>query len=110
MLAGIALSGVLSAIYVHGGHAWVLGLVMLVPWLCTMDTRPTLPGALMSAWLMSVAFTAAAFWWFGLAIGDYTRVGGSTGLAVLLLLAPFFQPQTSADCRYGQHHDPAGMH
>lgn len=67
MLAGIALSGVLSAIYVHGGHAWVLGLVMLVPWLCTMDTRPTLHGALMSAWLMSVAFTAAAFWWFGLA-------------------------------------------
>jgi apolipoprotein N-acyltransferase len=111
MLAGIALSGVLSAIYVHGGHAWVLGLVMLVPWLCTMDPRPTLPGALMSAWLMSVAFTAAAFWWFGLAIGDYTRVGGSTGLAVLLLLAPFFQPQFLAFALVrhlaGQRHGPA---
>jgi apolipoprotein N-acyltransferase len=111
MLAGIALSGVLSAIYVHGGHAWVLGLVMLVPWLCTMDTRPTLPGALMSAWLMSVAFTAAAFWWFGLAIGDYTRVGGSIGLAVLLLLAPVFQPQFLAFSLVrhlaGKRHGPA---
>ena len=111
MLAGIALSGVLSAIYVHGGHAWVLGLVMLVPWLCTMDPRPTLPGALMSAWLMSVAFTAAAFWWFGLAIGDYTRVGGSTGLAVLLLLAPVFQPQFLAFSLVrhlaGRRHGPA---
>ena len=111
MLAGIALSGVLSAIYVHGGHAWVLGLVMLVPWLCTMDPRPTLPGALMSAWLMSVAFTAAAFWWFGLAIGDYTRVGGSIGLAVLLLLAPVFQPQFLAFSLVrhlaGKRHGPA---
>jgi apolipoprotein N-acyltransferase len=111
MLAGIALSGVLSAIYVHGGHAWALGLVMLVPWLCTMDTRPTLPGALMSAWLMSVAFTAAAFWWFGLAIGDYTRVGGSIGLAVLLLLAPVFQPQFLAFSLVrhlaGKRHGPA---
>ncbi len=93
LLAGITLSGVLSAIYVQGDHAWVLGFVMLVPWLRTLDTRPSLPGALMSAWLMSVAFTAAAFWWFGLAIGDYTQVGGPIGLAVLLLLAPFFQPQ-----------------
>ena len=92
-LAGIALSMVLSAIYVHGGHAWVLGFVMLVPWLRALDTRPTLLGALLSACLMSVAFTAAAFWWFGMAIGDYTRIGGPIGLVVLLLLAPFFQPQ-----------------
>ena len=111
MLAGIALSGVLSAIYVHGGHAWVLGLVMLVPWLRALETRPTLLGALLSAWLMSVAFTAAAFWWFGLAIGDYTRVGGPIGLTVLLLLAPVFQPQFLAFSLVrhlaGKRHGPA---
>jgi apolipoprotein N-acyltransferase len=111
MLAGIALSGVLSAIYVHGGHAWVLGFVMLVPWLRALDTRPTLLGALLSACLMSVAFTAAAFWWFGMAIGDYTRIGGPIGLVVLLLLAPFFQPQFLAFSLVrhlaGKRHGPA---
>lgn len=45
---------------------------------------------------MSVAFTAAAFAWFGSAIGSYTQLGSATGLAVLLVAAPLFQPQLLA--------------
>jgi apolipoprotein N-acyltransferase len=50
-------------------------------------------GVLLSAWAMSVAFTAAAFAWFASAIGHYTQLGEAAGLAVLLLAAPLFQPQ-----------------
>lgn len=93
VLAGVAASAALSALYVQGDSAWVLGFVMFVPWLGAQDAQASLPRALAGAWLMAMAFTAAAFWWFGLAIGDYTRVGGPSALAVLLLLAPVFQPQ-----------------
>jgi apolipoprotein N-acyltransferase len=48
---------------------------------------------LLNAWAMALAFTAAVFAWFGSAIGAYTGVGAGTGLAVLLLGAPLFQPQ-----------------
>jgi len=110
-LAGVVASGVLAAIFVQGGYAWVLGFVMLVPWLRVLDTRQTLPGALASAGLMSVAFTAAAFWWFGLAIGDYTQVGGPVALGLLLVLAPLFQPQFLAYSLVrhlaGRRHGPA---
>jgi apolipoprotein N-acyltransferase len=93
MAAGIAASAALSFLYARGGAAWVLGFVVLVPWLRTLDARPTLIGALLGAWAMSVAFTAAVFAWFGSAIGGYTQVGTAAGLAVLLLAAPLFQPQ-----------------
>ena len=65
----------------------------LVPWLRTLDANRTLAGALFGAWAMSVAFTAAVFAWFGIAIGSYTQLGAATGLSVLLLTAPLFQPQ-----------------
>ena len=42
---------------------------------------------------MSIAFTAAVFAWFGLAIGAYTGVGATTGVIALLVLAPLQQPQ-----------------
>ena len=42
---------------------------------------------------MSVAYTAAVFAWFGLAIGHYTSLGPVAGMSVLLLAAPLFQPQ-----------------
>ncbi len=48
---------------------------------------------LFSAYAMSVAFTVAAFAWFGVAIGSYTQLGTAAGLALLLLAAPLFQPQ-----------------
>ena len=42
---------------------------------------------------MSIAFTAAVFAWFGLAIGAYTGIGSTTGVVALLVLAPLLQPQ-----------------
>ncbi|MGZ5846931.1 MAG: apolipoprotein N-acyltransferase, partial [Ramlibacter sp.] len=49
-----------------------------------------------SAWAMSVAYMAAAFAWFGIAIGSYTQLGSAAGLSVLLLAAPLLQPQVLA--------------
>ena len=93
VLAGIAASAALSSLYAQGGAGWLLGFVFLVPWLRSLDACRTLTGALLCAYAMSVAFTAATFAWFGIAIGHYTQVGGVTGLMVLLLAAPLFQPQ-----------------
>jgi len=93
MLAGILASAVLSFLYTRGGTGWLLGFVALVPWLRTLDANRTLAGALLGACAMSVAYTAAVFAWFGAAIGHYTQLGAATGLAVLLLAAPLFQPQ-----------------
>lgn len=93
MLAGIAASAALSALYAQGGAAWLLGFVLLVPWLRSLDACRTMAGALLCAYAMALAFTAATFAWFGVAIGSYTQVGGNTGLLVLLLGAPLFQPQ-----------------
>ncbi len=93
MVAGILASAVLSALYARGGPGWLLGFVMLAPWLATLNASRALAATLGSAYLMSLAFTAAVFPWFGIALGRYTQVGAGTGLAVLLLAAPLFQPQ-----------------
>lgn len=87
----MAASAILAAFYVRGG--WMLGFVLLVPWLRTLDASRSLAAALASAYAMSLAFTAAAFAWFGIAMGRYTQTGELAGLAVLLLAAPLFQPQ-----------------
>jgi apolipoprotein N-acyltransferase len=84
-------SAALAGLYGRGG--WLLGFVAFVPWLRVLDTRATLGAALLSAWGLSVAYTAAVFFWFGGAIGLYTGHGTLAGLAVLLLAAPLFQPQ-----------------
>ncbi|MEP7057520.1 MAG: apolipoprotein N-acyltransferase [Caldimonas sp.] len=93
MLAGIVASATMSGLYARGGAAWVLGFAVLVPWLRTLDTGRTLAGALLGAYAMSVAFTAAVFAWFGIAIGNYTNSGAAAGLVLLILAAPLFQPQ-----------------
>jgi len=92
-LAGILASAVLWGLYARGGAGWLLGFVALVPWLHTLAAKRSLAAALLSAWAMSVAFTAAAFAWFGSAIGHYTQLGEAVGVSVLLLAAPLFQPQ-----------------
>ncbi|HEX8613744.1 MAG TPA: apolipoprotein N-acyltransferase [Telluria sp.] len=86
-------SGAMVALYARGGAAWLLGFVLLVPWLRSLDTSPTLAAALLRGWLMSLAYTAAAFAWFGTALGIYAQVGAATGVALLLIAAPLFQPQ-----------------
>ncbi|MBL8325017.1 MAG: apolipoprotein N-acyltransferase [Rubrivivax sp.] len=65
----------------------------LVPWLLTLAAARGLCGALLNAWAMAVAFTAAVFPWFGSAIASFAQIDEATGLAILLLCAPLFQPQ-----------------
>ncbi|NHZ81411.1 apolipoprotein N-acyltransferase [Massilia sp. CCM 8695] len=89
----ILASGAMVALYARGGAAWLLSFVLLVPWLRTLDSSPTLAATLLRAYLMTLAFTAAAFAWFGIALGLYAQVGAATGVALLLLAAPLFQPQ-----------------
>ena len=92
-MAGILASAAMLGLFARGGAGWLLGFVALVPWLRTLDTNRTLAGTLLGAYAMSVAFTAAVFAWFGTAIGSYTHIGSATGVSVLLLAAPLFQPQ-----------------
>lgn len=92
-LSGIAASALLLGLYARGGHAWMLGFVALVPWLLALDAERRLRGALCSAWLMSIAFSAAAMHWFGAAIGAYVGIGAGSGIALLLVLAPLLQAQ-----------------
>lgn len=91
--ACILASAAMAALYARGGAAWPLGFVFLVPWLRALDASPSLAAALLRAYAMLLAFTAAAFAWLGIALGSYVQVGAATGLSVLLLAAPLFQPQ-----------------
>lgn len=91
--AGILASALLSFLYAQGGGGWCLGFVALVPWLWTLDASRTVGVTLLAAWAMTVAYTAAVFAWFGVAIGSYTQLGAATGVGALLLAAPLFQPQ-----------------
>jgi apolipoprotein N-acyltransferase len=93
IIIGIVASAVLCGLCARGGSAWPLGFVMLVPWLWAQDACHSLRATLLCALGMALAFSAAVFGWFGLAIGHYTGMGAGTGLAVLLAGAPLFQPQ-----------------
>lgn len=93
MAAGIFASAVMSALYVRGDVGWLLGFVLLVPWLMALESRRPLLATLCSAWAMSVAYTAAVFPWLGTALGKYAGIGETAGLVLLLLGAPLFQPQ-----------------
>lgn len=96
ILACILASALMAAAYARGGAGWVFGFVLLAPWLLALDMlqRQRAPvRTLLCAWAMSVAFSAAAFAWFGGALGRYTQLGEAAGIALLLLAAPLFQPQ-----------------
>lgn len=92
-LACVIASAAMTALYAQGGSAWMLGFVLLVPWLRALDGRRSLGGTLLCAWAMSLAYTAAGFAWFGAAFGRYTQLGEAAGFILLLLGAPLFQPQ-----------------
>jgi apolipoprotein N-acyltransferase len=91
--AAVALAALLCGLYARGGPLWVLGFVALLPWLRALDAETRIGPALLGAWAMAVAYTAAVFYWFGAALGAYTQIGAGAGLALLLLAAPLFQPQ-----------------
>lgn len=90
---GILASALLVFVYARGGAGWLLGFVALAPWLRTLDAERSVARALLGAWAMSVAYAAAAFAWFGSAIGSYTQLGTVAGVSALLVAAPLFQPQ-----------------
>ncbi|MBW8368097.1 MAG: apolipoprotein N-acyltransferase [Arenimonas sp.] len=110
-LAGLLATALLLGLYAHGGAAWVLGFVALVPWLLVLDAGRTARSALAAGLLMSVAFVACLFAWFGAAIGAYTGIGALPGMAALLVLAPVMQPQVIAFALVrhlaGRRHGPA---
>lgn len=91
--AGIVASAVLFGLYARGGVAWALGFVALVPWLLTLQRDATMLRTLAGGALMSVAFVAAVFYWFGAAIGAYLGLGAAGATAAMLVLAPVLQPQ-----------------
>lgn len=92
-LAGILATAALLGLYARGGPAWGLGFVALVPWLLVLDNDRSMLRALANGALMSIAFVAAVFHWFGAAIGAYTGVGALPATVALLVLAPLLQPQ-----------------
>ena len=96
LAAGVLATALLIGLYARGGAAWMLGALMLVPWLLALGATRTLRGTLASALLLCVAFAATTFHWFGAAIGGFTGIGAVPGIAVLLVLAPVMQPQVLA--------------
>lgn len=95
-IAGIATSALLLGLYARGGLAWPLGLVLLLPWLWTLDHTRSVLGSLFSGWLMSVAYVLAVFAWFGTAVDTFTGIGGWAAMLALCTLAPLLQPQVLA--------------
>ena len=96
MLVGVLASALLLGLYARGGTFYLLGFLALVPWLLALDARDSLTRALSGSIAMSIAFAAAAFAWFGFAIGQFTGLGDAGGVLVLLLAAPLLQPQLLA--------------
>ncbi|MFZ5637286.1 MAG: apolipoprotein N-acyltransferase [Pseudomonadota bacterium] len=92
-LAGVVASALLFGLYARGGNAYIVGFVALVPWLLALDAERGACAALRSGWTMSVAFAAAVFAWFGVAVATYTGLGATTGIVALLAAAPLMQPQ-----------------
>ena len=76
--------------------AWPLGAVILVPWLRVLQRATTWRGVVAQGLAMTVLFTAAAFWWFAVAVGQFTGIGTTLAAGVLLLAAPLLQPQILA--------------
>ncbi|WP_206202304.1 apolipoprotein N-acyltransferase [Thermomonas aquatica] len=96
LLAGVLASALLLGLYARGGNLYLLGFVALVPWLLALDACTTALRALAAGVAMGIAFVAAAFGWFGFAIGEFTGLGAIGGWLVLLLAAPVLQPQLLA--------------
>lgn len=93
---GLVASALAVALYANLEAAWPVGFVAFVPWLLALDRVASRRGALMHGVVMSVLFSAAAFWWFGAAIGAYTGVGAPMAIGALLVAAPLMQPQLIA--------------
>ncbi|HEY8210373.1 MAG TPA: apolipoprotein N-acyltransferase [Myxococcaceae bacterium] len=104
-LSALAASTALCALYATGRAPWQwLGWFAFVPWLVDLDAAEDARTALLDAWLFTVSFTAAAFWWLPVVIHRYTSVPLAACWAVHLGLAPLLEPQFiayAAARRYG---------
>lgn len=94
--AALLSTAALVACYAAFDIAWPLGAVILVPWLLALERVMSMRGALAQGIAMNVLFTAAAFWWFGVAVGQFTGVGTALASSALLVAAPLLQPQILA--------------
>jgi apolipoprotein N-acyltransferase len=93
-LVALAAGAAAFALYARITSPWhALGWVVLVPWLAVLDRTGSTAQALRAGALMSILLSVSAFGWFASAIRTYTNVPWIVGLAVLLLLGPFLQPQ-----------------
>lgn len=95
-LVGVVAATLLLVVYARVPQAWGLGFVALVPWLLALDGQRRTRDAVLGGVLMSVAFVAGIFGWFGSAIGAYTGMGVWAASTALLVLAPLLQPQLLA--------------
>ena len=92
-MLGVLLSALMVFLYARGGIAYVLGFVLLVPWLYALNTSVGLTRHLLLAYALCLVYTAAVFPWFAHAISSYTDNGFILGWVVLLVTAPVLQPQ-----------------
>ena len=93
-IAAVAVTAIAFALYARVEWPWfALGWVGLVPWLAALDRVISWRGTLVLALLMCEAFGLAVFWWFAVAIANYTDAPWGIGLLVLLFMAPLLQPQ-----------------
>ena len=93
-LGAVAASALALAIYARvEGESWILGWVMLVPWLALLDRAGSVRAAVAAAVVMAVAFVLAVFAWFAGAIASYTALPPGMALVALLAAAPLLQPQ-----------------
>ncbi|HXJ33407.1 MAG TPA: apolipoprotein N-acyltransferase [Candidatus Eisenbacteria bacterium] len=96
-LGGVVATGVAFSLYSRVEPRWfALGWVGLVPWLLALDRTTTWRGVLASGVAMSIAFTLGVFSWFADAMADYVSVPLWLMYVVLVVGAPFFQPQVVA--------------
>src|SRR5262249_32605227 len=67
--------------------------VFLVPWLVALDGVATWRGALASGLAMALAFSAAVFSWFPLAMADYAEAPAWIVVVIAVSATPLFPPQ-----------------
>ena len=79
--AAVAASALLAFLYARGGAGWVLGLVVLVPWLRALDAPRSPARTLLLGWAMAVAYTLAVFGWW---IAAVIAAGLGTTVAAVL--------------------------
>jgi apolipoprotein N-acyltransferase len=90
----ILTSALLCALYVRVELPWAfLWWVMLVPWLATLERERTMAAAVWNGTATAMAFTVAVFPWFALAVARYTGISQFLAGSLLILAAPFLQPQ-----------------